>query len=203
MFANIFSKIKGNHRGQGLVELIVAIAVIEIGLFGVWSLFLVNFNTEREAELRIVGVNLAREGVEVVRNIRDSNWLKRKLNETDNGQIINWDNGLAAGQYSVNYDSSELDDYSAEPLRFNPNNYYVDSLLATGNQTAFTRKIILKDICCDDGDNNLVCDSIVYTVGSSCNSDLKIGINVVAEVSWSISGQSRHVVIEDNLYDWQ
>lgn len=200
MPANIFSKIKSNHCGQGLVELIVAIAVIQIGLFGVWSLFLVNFNSEREADLRIVGINLAREGVEVVRNIRDSNWLKWKLNETAGGQLVMWDSGLSAGEYSASFDSQNLESFSGEPLVFSADGYYVDSL-PSGQPTPFTRKIILKDICCDDLDDNLVCDNLDYYIGSNC--DLKIGVNTVAEVSWSISGQSRRAIIEDNLYDWQ
>ena len=49
---NLFKKFKINQRGQSLVELIVAVAVINIGLFSVWSLFLVNFNAEKEAEMR-------------------------------------------------------------------------------------------------------------------------------------------------------
>jgi len=85
-------KINNDNRGQTLVELIVAIAIIEIGLFSVWSLFYVNFNAEREAEMRIVGVNLSREGVEVVKSVRDSNWLKSADNILNSvGQIWSLD----------------------------------------------------------------------------------------------------------------
>ena len=61
--------------GQGLLETIVAIGVMMTGLISVMSLVVSNLNSEREAATRYQAVNLAREGIELVRNARDSNWL--------------------------------------------------------------------------------------------------------------------------------
>ena len=62
-------------KGQGLLETIVAIGVILTGLVSVMTLVISNLTGAREAALRYQAVNLAREGIELVRNKRDSNWL--------------------------------------------------------------------------------------------------------------------------------
>lgn len=61
--------------GQGLLETIVAIGIMMTGLISVMSLVVSNLNSEREAATRYQAVNLAREGIELMRNTRDSNWL--------------------------------------------------------------------------------------------------------------------------------
>jgi len=63
-------------RAQGLLETIIAIGVMMTGLISVMALVISNLNTQREAATRYQAVNLAREGIELVRNRRDSNWLQ-------------------------------------------------------------------------------------------------------------------------------
>lgn len=66
------------QKGQGLLETIVAIGVIVTGLISVMTLVISNLTSAREAALRYQAVNLAREGIELIRNKRDSNWLADK-----------------------------------------------------------------------------------------------------------------------------
>jgi len=195
-----------NNKGQSLVELIVAIAVIEIGIFSVWSLFLINFNAEREAEMRIVGVNLAREGVEVIKNIRDSNWLKSNNNTlkdaADPSSIWPWDDSLAAGAVSVNFDSPAPLGADFDALYIDSYGYY--SNVALGQLSPYKRKVTLNNICCADADGNFRCDNTDYSIipaPGAC--PLKIGVNIVSDVTWQISGNSRHAVVEDNIYNWK
>lgn len=65
----------GLQKGQGLLETIVAIGVLMTGLISVMTLVISNLTGAREAAMRYQAVNLAREGIELVRNARDSNWL--------------------------------------------------------------------------------------------------------------------------------
>ncbi|MFA6526035.1 MAG: hypothetical protein WCT26_01300 [Candidatus Buchananbacteria bacterium] len=204
-----------NNKGQGLIELLVSIAVIEIGIFSVWSLFLVNFNSEREAEMRIVGVNLAREGVEVVKNIRDSNWLKNASNKPhpiEANNIWPWDQYLIAGNYSIDY-ARDTDGNSLAAVGSDSGLLYTDSNkgyytnIATDNKpTPYKRIVRLKDIYCADNDNNFKCDSDFFTNTLellSGSNPLKIGVNVVSDVEWEISDRVRHSIVEDNLYNWK
>ncbi len=201
-----------SKQGQSLIELIIAMTIIQVGLFSVWSLFLYNFNAQKEAEMRIVGINLAREAVETAKNMRDSNWLKRRNNIADrDSHIIDWDNGLSAGDYylsSINQillPTSKDDDYQ---LYFNAENFFVSGdviSLEDKTKTPFSRKISIYDICCEDSDSNFQCDDVDYydlrDFNQTCS--LKIGIKVVGETFWSISGQNRKAIIETDLYDWQ
>ena len=201
-----------SKQGQSLIELIIAMTIIQVGLFSVWSLFLYNFSAQKEAEMRIVGINLAREAVETAKNMRDSNWLKRRNNIADrDNHIIDWDNGLSAGDYylsSINQillSTSEDDDYQ---LYFNAENFFVSGdvvSLEDKTKTPFSRKISIYDICCNDNDSNFQCDNFDYYDLSDFNEtcSLKIGIKVVGETFWSISGQARKAIIETDLYDWQ
>ena len=76
--------IKINKKGQGLIEVITAIYVIVIGLLSIMNLVVFNIQLGGLNNDILVASNLAREGVEVVRNVRDGNWLSG----------ISWDNNL-------------------------------------------------------------------------------------------------------------
>ncbi len=80
---------RNRARGFTLLEGIIAITVISIGLVAALSLALSNLSSSEANEKRIVGANLAREGIELVRNQRDTNWLKVDLNEP-----VTWDTFL-------------------------------------------------------------------------------------------------------------
>ena len=89
------------QKGFTLLEGIIAMTVITVGLVAGMSLAISNISTAQNNERRVVAVNLAREGVEAIRNMRDSNWLKVDLNRTyssDAGggkQLYSWDSFLS------------------------------------------------------------------------------------------------------------
>jgi type II secretory pathway pseudopilin PulG len=200
-----------NRPGQSLIELLAAIAVIQIGLFSVWSLFLANYNSTQESKLRIVGINLAREGIEIVKNQRDSNWLKRANNliikdaEEGKDYFWTWDNELADKEYAVSYDQGliELDGSNSQLIL---DKSFYSSFNSNGSSTPYSRKISINSICCvDSNPQDYKCDDSQFFDPKAQEKicDLRIGINVLSEVSWAIGGHKRTAVIEENLYDWQ
>lgn len=208
-----------DKSGQSLIELLAAIAVIQIGLFSVWSLFLVNYNSTQESKMRIVGINLAREGVEIIKNKRDSNWLKRANNSKNPGAregedfFMTWDHGLANGEYAVSFDSQELTPVDGNNTKmYIYDNFYhsgIDNFITSGQLTPYQRKITINSICCaDSSPNDFRCDDKDFSLmlnneveDGSCQ--LRLGINIISEVSWVIGGNQRRAMIEENLYDWQ
>lgn len=65
-----------SNKGESLAETMIALSILAIGITLsalVVSNALTNMSISRN---RVVAVNIAREGLEAMRNIRDTNWLK-------------------------------------------------------------------------------------------------------------------------------
>lgn len=205
----IFS-FKKNQAGQTLMEVLVAIAMINIGLFAVWALLMSNYTGEKEAEARVIGANLAREGVEAVKNIRDSNWLKIEDND-----LIPWDDGLSGdgsaiiddlfnGSVGLNFTPGDIND-PATRLYVNSDGFFNHD--NTGQFTPYSRLITIRNICCANGDGDLKCDDyslVVKPAGEVCAvNELKIGLDVYSNVLWDYGGRRRNFVAQDQLFNWR
>lgn len=62
-------------NGFTIIEVIIAILVLSIGVMGVLSAFYVIVFLSQNSVDRFIATYLAQEGIEIVRNIRDTNWL--------------------------------------------------------------------------------------------------------------------------------
>ncbi len=71
----MFTKIK-SRRGETLIEVFVATIVLVVGALAVTRLFAVATINNQLTKERAIATNLAREGLEAVRIIRDTNWLR-------------------------------------------------------------------------------------------------------------------------------
>jgi Tfp pilus assembly protein PilV len=69
------TRTKRKQRGQSMLELVVALGVLVSGVIGMITLGIASLKAEQISSRKIVAYNLAREGLEVVRHVRDSNWL--------------------------------------------------------------------------------------------------------------------------------
>jgi hypothetical protein len=65
-------------RGQTLIETIAALFILTTGLISGLALATSTFAGTSEGSEKIVATGLAREGIEIVRRMRDSNWLAAK-----------------------------------------------------------------------------------------------------------------------------
>ncbi len=68
-----------NQQGQTLIETMVAIFIMVMGIVSALGLALYSLNASTGITKQIVAVGLAREGLEVVKNMRDTNWLKEPI----------------------------------------------------------------------------------------------------------------------------
>lgn len=73
---NIFRKKPGKRRAESLIEVILAIFIIATGSATATSLIISATTANSLSRDNLIALNLAVEGIEGVRNIRDSNWLK-------------------------------------------------------------------------------------------------------------------------------
>ncbi|MCF7846090.1 MAG: hypothetical protein K9L85_02530 [Candidatus Peribacteraceae bacterium] len=71
----MFKKIK-SRRGETLIEVLVATIVLIVGGLSATRLFALATVNNQLTKERVIATNLAREGLEAVRSIRDTNWLR-------------------------------------------------------------------------------------------------------------------------------
>jgi len=123
-----------SKRGFTIIETMVAVFVIITGVVGVYTLLQQTMASIRVVSSKLTASYLAQEGVEVVRNIRDSNWIKQ---ETIPGAL--WDAGIPAGDWEADYlNQSLVSGYSGSFLKTDANGYYSYS---SGVNSKYQRKI--------------------------------------------------------------
>ncbi|MBI3572889.1 MAG: hypothetical protein HY092_01675 [Candidatus Kerfeldbacteria bacterium] len=88
--------------GQSLLETIIAIGVIMSATIAATSLIVSTITAGQASQEKIEAANFAREGIEVIRGIRDSNWLKIDHNQLDSsGSSYLWNTGLGSGTDNI------------------------------------------------------------------------------------------------------
>lgn len=200
------------RKGFTLIEVIIAIAVFTIGITAAFNLALSNYLTDQENFDRVVGSNLAREGIELVRNVRDSNWLRADQNVDCSGSPCVWSSDLASHNYiyldyndiePVNIDSclcvNDLDtciDTCDAELYVDTDGYYNHD--DQTSDTRFRRLIKLQSICIDSGGTESI------ESDNSCDAgDTLIGFKVTSRVSWPEGTSRNYIDVAEYLYNWR
>jgi prepilin-type N-terminal cleavage/methylation domain-containing protein len=123
------SRIK-TKKGFTLLEVIIAITIVTVGLVSVLGNIYQAVSYTSFSSSRLIALYLLQEGMEIVRNIRDENWLNNR----------DWGTGLGAGDYEANYNDRSLSFYQDRPLKLDPNGFYS---YESGTETRFKRKITI------------------------------------------------------------
>lgn len=63
------------QKGQTMLELIITIGIIVSSVMAILGLVIATTKTSSASKAQILATNLAREGIEIARSIRDNNWL--------------------------------------------------------------------------------------------------------------------------------
>ncbi len=117
------------NKGFTIIELVVAIFVLTLGIIGIYSAFSVMAVATSQMSERFIASYLAQEGMELVRNMRDNNWI----NDRD---------------WTAGFDLCYLEpgcqaDYKTETLTPYTKGSYLD---IDGEETRFSRKITINQI---------------------------------------------------------
>ena len=128
-------KIKAKKSGFTLVEIVAVLFVVAIGLVGVLSLIVQNIQSQNISKNTITAYQLAQEGVELVRKVRDTNWLATR----------SWNAGMLPGVYYMDYQDALPNILSAgdEALYKDASGFYVHG---GGVATPFSRVIEIEEI---------------------------------------------------------
>ncbi len=137
-----------NNRGQLLVEAIVAISIIIIGTMGVLGFLYRSLSLNRVISDEFTGTYLAAEGIEIAKNILDSN----------RNRGLEWNSGFASGAYEADYQSLSLEVNQNRNIRFDSSAGLYD--YENGTPISFTRTIVVATPNPSDA-NELQVNSIV------------------------------------------
>lgn len=140
-FPNFKFKISNSHSGFTLMEMLITVAVVSIGVLGIYGALYPMLVASRTTSLRLTAAYLAQEGLEIVRNIRDTN--------VHNSQT--WSKGLLDCELGCQIEyaagNAPLQPYKQnEFLKVGNNGFYG---YGEGRQTSFTRKITIHAVSAD------------------------------------------------------
>ncbi len=122
------------RRGEVLMESLIAITIAVVGILGMFNLLSRSLSLTRVISDRYIAANLGQEGVEIVKNIIDTNILQNRP----------WNQGLQTGFYEVEHDSGLETDQSRN-LFYNPESGFY-SYDKNGAETKFKRQIRVERI---------------------------------------------------------
>ncbi len=108
-------KIQNPKSGLTIIEVIIAILVITMGIVGVLALASKSTASISVSKNKFIAANLVQEGIEVVRNIRDTNWLQR--NDWDENLGVPTSSCPTFTNWELDYNTAALtDDYDGDFL---------------------------------------------------------------------------------------
>ena len=204
-----------SNAAETLAEVIIAITVLSLGTGSATILVLTSVNATVSGENRLVAYNLAREGVEAVRNIRDTNWLRFPGDRDQCWDTYNLVNPTLCA-ITVNKLGGP-NPFIVSPDFTTPNAYFTWNISATSTPADW--KLYTIDINgVDDPSNPPTLGGTFYTHGglsagaiespfsrtitivkTSGSSTVPARMLVTATVSWEERGVPRSVVFKDQL----
>lgn len=180
-----------------MIEALVAVVLAMVGLLGLLNLIVHSLRSNTDIVNRFAAANLAAEGVEIVKNIIDTNYAHQRP----------WNTGLNSAIYELAYNCASFDDAVNHCLAIgeiglgqNPDLLFAnraaflnfhDGLYdyqAIGEPTVFQRIIVVENLAIDfDGD------------GWPADDEIKIN----SLVRWSEKGRTFTANLEDHLFNWR
>lgn len=165
--------------GFSLLEVIIAIYILIVGIVGVMTLTVTTTKAGAVSSSRLIAANLAQEGIEVVKNIRDLNY-----EEPTDCSWACWHAAVSAalGNYLVQYNDSTLRAYANTALLYNS----VTGLYSytSGSVSRYNFKRVIN-----------LANTNPANPGTS--------VKVTSTVTWTENGRSHSLVAETDLWNWR
>ncbi|MBI3888490.1 prepilin-type N-terminal cleavage/methylation domain-containing protein [Candidatus Nomurabacteria bacterium] len=176
----IFKKTNKTNKAFTLVETLVAISIFSMSLLGLMSILASSISSTTYAKQKIVGAYLAQEGIEYLRNMRDTSVLYSVTGQ------IGWDSfktklascvpGSECGFVKpvVPFNVSLCTALSQCKLYINNGGY---DTVSSGTDSGFVRKVWMTTINAND-------------------------VRIFSKVSWTQSSGTSNVSFSEDLFNW-
>ena len=174
IFYKFFHK---KQQGFTIIELIATIAILAFGIIGAYSAFSPLVSVTYNISNKLSAVYLAQEGMEIVRNLRDNNFINNQswslgLLDCDVGCQLDYKTSTTEEQLE-----NQLKDYNPlEFLKVGNDGFY--SYDAGGTNSIFKRKV-----------------TITQEEGTEA-------LRVVVDIYWIYAGKSYSYQTIGYLYNW-
>lgn len=195
------------RRGQSFIEAMVAITVIITSISSSLALIQSSITASRIGGMQVVAANLAREGLEVVRAIRDTNWLKGRsfqvgLVDASGGKTARPILDVQNGGWTLSFAPTSLTADDARVYLSGEGVYrQADAQPAGTSISPYSRVLTLQHICRDDGTGT---ERLVGSDASCLGSETLAGLAVFSTVRWrGVAGQYQTLTAEERFYDWR
>jgi len=198
-----------SSKGFTIIEIVISIFILSFAVVGIFSAFSVVVILTSDSADQLTATYLAQEGMEIVRNIRDTNWLNMDAPGGSDDVYGSDDNfyfqdcgktGCEIDYTTTGSVSNPVKPYSsADYLNIDKDGFYRDS--AGGAPTKFERKIIVTPIT---------------DIGEILDPNKRHIIKVTVQVSWDEKANILNsgylandceagkncIITEETLYDW-
>jgi type II secretory pathway pseudopilin PulG len=161
------------QKGFTLIEVVTAVFIAIVGVVGTYGLVNYSLGLANDASMRLAATYLAKEGLEVARNIRNTNYTANYM-----GEHVDWDRNLknCSGGCGVDYKSDALlPSCKNNNLYINDEGFY--QCAASEQASPYKRTITI--------------DYSQFNV-----------LKVDSRVEWLHGGKSSFVTASENLYNW-
>jgi len=175
---------RNKNKGFTLLEMLVAIFVLSVGILGAYVAIQKSASISNYSYARLTAAYLAQEGIEIIRNIKDTNLLEGLLVSND------WHEGFAYIPYlEVQYTDSQAEEpilaLCDSPCEFDGmhflqrrDSFYNYASYPDSITTPFKRKVVL------------------------ASSDWDSYIDIVSTVYWKDGDTIKEFKVWEKLYNW-
>ncbi len=181
-----------NKNGFGILEVLIASMILIVVVGSAVALGHASLRSSALAAEKTAAYNLAQEGIEQVRNIRDTAWVDQQ-SDTDWSSGLNV-NGVQAGQYKLDKISTG---WHLINVAANATDNDFEQLNIGEPAITFTRKVFIEKVNWYTGDN-IGIDPVKFPGDPD-----KVIKKVKVVISWiSVTGD-RDLTTETYLTDWK
>jgi len=182
-------------KGFTLIELVIAIFILSFAVVGVFSIFSMTVILTSDASMRLTGTFLAQEGMEIVQNVRDTNWLKMDAQALAGTVTTTWlDDMSCSSGCEADYRATALSPWGDNFLEINSATGFYVYNENDSTETKFKRKIIVEPITGIDY-------AAKVTVQVSWDEKPNILYRTAREAG-ACDSTSNCITVEKIFYDW-
>jgi Tfp pilus assembly protein PilV len=217
IFMNFNKKKLKSEKSSGftLIEIVLSIFIMSMALVAIFSAFSIIVISTSDTLNQLTATYLAQEGMEIVRNIRDTNWLNMDYHSSegasstytwlDGGMLDICESGCVVDYATTGDPAHAIGSYGSGSYLYINNNGFYTFEQESNNKTIFQRKITIVPISDVNGDE-------VDGEGTPIYHIIKVKVEVFWDKKRTIlsdgvkasdgCGDTNCITTEGTLYNW-